>query len=335
MGRAVVRRVVHDPKQLQAAEALIAGGRSAEAERLLAPLAADMPAEWSAQRRAGGVLHIAFWSLPDFMDYVSHCPSEPVAWEGWSWSKLCYLRAFVAVDAGDLAGALGHLERGLAYEPDHPLLRCEQALVLSHLGRIDEAIDVYQSVIVELEARPWIGRGAIVALRGLAGCHLEAGRLDEAEQLYRLSLEYEPDNAVATHELARIAELRRSRSAQVVPRIVASRSADPALVAQLDAVTGGAGAALAADAAAQDGRPWREVCGALEARYGAPLVLSDREVVWANPAQHGMVITIVIGRDDEGIARLETRSMVDPGPGAVEPELELYRKAKRHALGSS
>ena len=201
-----------DGKALQAAEALLVRKQHRDAGAALTALAARMPAAWSPRRTDGPFVHIAFWDMREFMDYVAFHQGEQVAWDAMSWSKLCYLQAALAVELGDHEAAFAHLDRGRALEPDHPLFACEEAYVLVKLRRYEDAMQRYTEVIREMEPRPWIRRHALVALRGLANCHFELGQLDQAEQFYKLSLQFEPGNPVAINELAVIAQRRARRS---------------------------------------------------------------------------------------------------------------------------
>ena len=103
--------------------------------------------------------------------------------------------------------AMSFIDRAISLEPDHPLLLCEKAMILSRLGRHQEAHDLFRSAA---EIRPWAPLNQIArALRGTAIALIDLKRTDEAEELLKKSLEIEPDNTVALNELDYIQRLRK------------------------------------------------------------------------------------------------------------------------------
>jgi tetratricopeptide (TPR) repeat protein len=86
-----------------------------------------------------------------------------------------------------------------------PALMYERGAALVVLKRYDEVLAAYDAIETlpnldtAMQARIWRGRGYVLT---------EQGRLPDAEAAYRKSLEIEPDNDRALHELAYIEKLK-------------------------------------------------------------------------------------------------------------------------------
>jgi tetratricopeptide (TPR) repeat protein len=94
--------------------------------------------------------------------------------------------ALIARQQGDHAAALAQLESALQLEPELPGLRCEQALSLRHLERLDDAEAVYRELLV---ADP---RSA-AALQGLSLTALDRGAFEGAIELAARAHALAPD----------------------------------------------------------------------------------------------------------------------------------------------
>lgn len=74
------------------------------------------------------------------------------------------------------------------------------------MGKREEALQEYEAVIARGEEIAPSRRA--VALRGRGFQLIELNRLDEAERAFRDSLQIDPDNELALHEIGYIAHLR-------------------------------------------------------------------------------------------------------------------------------
>ena len=193
------------------AESMIQAGKRSEPENLLKDFISQMPSDWKPIEVSEATINIAYWSIEEFM---SHAPyfdpdgsKKTVFWVNASYSKAFYLLAFIHVERKDWFTAMAFIDQALSLEPDHPLLLCEKALILLHLGRHQESYDLFT---IAAEIRPWAPLSQIAkALRGAAVALIDLKRLDEAEALLKKSLEIEPENKVALNELNYIKGLRK------------------------------------------------------------------------------------------------------------------------------
>jgi tetratricopeptide (TPR) repeat protein len=82
----------------------------------------------------------------------------------------------------------------------------EKAQALVHMGRHQDALQLYDQVT---KIGPYVsGRDLAIARRGRGFVLIEMGDLDNAELAFKESLEIEPDNDIALHELQYIQHLR-------------------------------------------------------------------------------------------------------------------------------
>ena len=189
------------------AEPLIAKGAVSAAAPLLEKALELMPADWKPRVEHPDRLEVAFWDRADFVAYVTHTkPTKQVLWVLPSYSRACYHLGFAAVERQDLASAERWIDRGLALEPEHPLLLCEKGLILGQSRRREDALAFYQRAT---RTFPWNSSWTARAHRGLGFELVELRQLAAAEAEFRRSLELEPGNKVATHELLVIADLRK------------------------------------------------------------------------------------------------------------------------------
>lgn len=110
-------------------------------------------------------------------------------------------------DAGDFEGALEAFEAGLVGHPEHASLGLERAGTLAKLGRLADAITVYET----LQTRPLDEAAARGAALGHARTLLWAGRPADAAAAFEAWLGAHPDDADAWAGLgsAERAQLRR------------------------------------------------------------------------------------------------------------------------------
>lgn len=191
------------------ASTLIGEKRLGEAKALLEQALAEKPADWRPVRTDGEDEFCYFWDMEEFLSYCAATQPERkgrVVWVRGSYSRACYLLAYVAIEERDPQAAFQALQKGLELEPDHPHLWCEMGHLLQLLRRHEDALQYFQRAE---SVRPWASpqqKGR--ALRGQGINLIDLGRLDEAEAALKRSLEVEPEHQNALHELGYIAHLR-------------------------------------------------------------------------------------------------------------------------------
>jgi tetratricopeptide (TPR) repeat protein len=180
-----------------------------EAERLLRPVIANTPKHYVNEFEQGGKRYVKFWDLAEFTAYSTRqIPSEPsqIIWLGNAYPRAHFYMAFVCVERHPWDEAIRWLDAGMKLEPGQPHFRIEKARVLSAVGKHDNALRMYESVLED--ARALAPSTRAVALRGRGFQLIELGRLDEAELCFLTSLEDDPESPVARNELTYIHHLR-------------------------------------------------------------------------------------------------------------------------------
>jgi len=176
-----------------------------------------MPQKWQPFEEFEDRLEIAFWDKKEFLSYVqfnqlfgdlfSENTDKTIIWKTPSYSKYCYELAYYSVEKKDYYNAIKMLNIGLRLEPDHPLLLCELGLALNQMGKHEKALEAYKHAFF---ARKWT-KSSILArsLRGQGVVLIDIGNLDEAEKVFKKSLELETENRIAIEELKYIEYLKR------------------------------------------------------------------------------------------------------------------------------
>ena len=119
------------------------------------------------------------------------------------------------LDQHRAAEALGRVNAALAADGRNPRLRFLRGLILTELGRPDEAISVFQQLTVDYPelAEPY---------NNLAVLQARAGRLDEARAALEMAVRMQPKNAMAFENLGdvylRLAGQAYDQASQINPR---------------------------------------------------------------------------------------------------------------------
>jgi tetratricopeptide (TPR) repeat protein len=130
-----------------------------------------------------------------------------VRWVSNAYPRAYYYLGFLCVKTRQFERALEYLDRGQQLEPTNPKFNFEKAQALVHSGRPEPALALYEAVT---EVGPHVSvRDLAIAWRGRGFVLIELGRLDEAEEALRTSLELEPGNSIALNELQYIKHLRQ------------------------------------------------------------------------------------------------------------------------------
>lgn len=190
----------------------IKAGKFEVAEQILLGVVENTPDDYRYQYESkDGELCIKFWDQMEFIYYVTRLQElgkadRSIIWQSNAYGRAHYYLGFSYIKQGKANEAMHYLKKGLALEPDKPLLRMEYAKALSLSGDRLAALRECEVVIaLGAEISPDM---QAVALRG-KGFHLiELARLDEAEAAFRESLKAEPKNKIALHELEYIQHLR-------------------------------------------------------------------------------------------------------------------------------
>ncbi|MDD5583455.1 MAG: tetratricopeptide repeat protein [Candidatus Omnitrophica bacterium] len=205
------------------ARELIKEGKTTEAEKILKDAIAGMPQGWRPIHDLPGRITIVCWNEEEFLAYARYNeklrqPKKIIWMEGPSYSQTLYLLGFIAVEKKNFKDAIIYFDNAIALEPDHPTLLCEKAFTLRTMGHNEEAYNLYMKA---LDIRPWaLPHQRAVALRGAGFALTELNRLAEAETLYKKSLELEPGNDIALHELEYIKHLKSGGSAYGTKTVV-------------------------------------------------------------------------------------------------------------------
>jgi tetratricopeptide (TPR) repeat protein len=191
------------------AESLLAKGDMAGAEKLFLGMVKGIPSDWRPVQEYQDETVVHCWDQDEFVSYskfYGHKANKIIIWKGPSYSKAYFKLAYIAVERNNFEDALRYLDKAIVLEPDHPGLLCEKAYVLSQLKRYQEAHDLF---IRAVDIRPWVSDiQRARALRGAGTALIDLGKLDEAEAMFKKSLEIEPRNKNALNELDYIRGLR-------------------------------------------------------------------------------------------------------------------------------
>lgn len=180
-----------------------------EARCLIESALAAMPVGWSPLTETDRFINGAFWDRGEFLAYSRHVRDhgevKSINWIGPSYSKRWWQLAVINRMQRKHEEAIDCIGRGLQLEPDHPYLWVQRGLILCAMARYDEALFSYQTAE---SIRVWSADSVKAwALRSRGYVLIELGRLSEAKNAYVRSLELEPDNENAEHELRYVRRL--------------------------------------------------------------------------------------------------------------------------------
>lgn len=212
---------IRDAEKVDEAMSLLLKRQEKRAEDLLMAVAANTPGSYVNEYDAeDGALAIKFWSQQEFVWYVLHQhqgKDRNLLWVPNAYPRAHYYLGLIAVKAERFAEGLRWLETGYALEP-HPAFTMEKAKAFGAMGRRQEAIDLYASVIALNDQVEGSYRAA--AMRQKAVLLIDEGDLEGAEQLLRESLVIELDSKVAANELKYLAHLRSGGSEAVTESVL-------------------------------------------------------------------------------------------------------------------
>ena len=151
--------------------------------------------------------HYSFQSKAEY-DEFKRTSSEQFEWIDWGYKECLQMQAFIKSEKKDFLGSLEILFEIEKLAPVSAQTLAEIGYVLNQLGKFNEALSLYQKAhdlsIKYTSQRPFQAS----ALRGMGFSLIELERLDEAERVFKESLELEPMSRVASNELKYIQSLR-------------------------------------------------------------------------------------------------------------------------------
>jgi tetratricopeptide (TPR) repeat protein len=148
-------------------------------------------------------LYIKFWDTSDFLSYVAwhqnNDRKEKVFWLKNAYPRAFYYLGYLQIEKGEYEKAISLLDIGLYLEPENPKLMIEKAQALIKLRRYEEALGLFDDVVSQ---NGYVNPSDKArALRSKGFIFIEKGDVNSAERFFLDSLQYEPDNDVAKHEL--------------------------------------------------------------------------------------------------------------------------------------
>ncbi len=186
-----------------------------QARALLLQVAAGMPRGWQPVREGTSDVMIAYWDEQEFMELSqrdSQRYKKPVSWTAFSYSRVWYVLAFIAIEDKQVAEAEHAIDQALALEPDRALLLNEKATILQQIRPNDslaynhKAIDSQHCASVPAHktnlSRAW---------RSLGVSLIDLGRFDEADSALGESLKVDPGNRATINELVYLEKMRGNK----------------------------------------------------------------------------------------------------------------------------
>lgn len=183
-------------------------------EAALRRVLADMPRPFVRERVDGDKVIYRGDSMADCVAFAATrgtgpkstftCLGNPYAVAGF------YLGSFLN-EARRYDEALAVLDLGLEAAPNSPALITERNATFFGLRRFDDALAAAKRGLAIPNLSP---HDAARLQRNLGNALTELGRLGEAEQAYRESLQLEPSNPLALNELRYIARLKNGGAAE-------------------------------------------------------------------------------------------------------------------------
>ena len=193
-----------------AEQAVVSGGAPALTAYVpdLQRIMSHMPNPYSKIETHGSRLEYHADSLADFLLF-SAAPAPAgvteVVWTPAPYGRAGFLLGYYYDDNSQTDQAILALNAGLVAEPTNPSLLGERGAALNAAHRYEDGLLSY---VAALKTPDLSDKARARMLRGEGYALTELNRLDEAEQAYRASLGFEPDNPLALNELKYIAGLK-------------------------------------------------------------------------------------------------------------------------------
>lgn len=187
-----------------------------KAESLLLKVIKNTPDPYLYQYQEAGKLVIKFWHNQEVNQYCSWQKkqgiNQEILWHKSAYPRAYYFLGFLKNKTGEYEQALYYLEQGIKLESSNPKFLLEKAKALGALGLFEQALSIYESF---KNTGPHISKYDIAkALQERASLLLTMGKVDEAEQSYQESLNWETDNAIVVSQLNKIQDLKENKSGE-------------------------------------------------------------------------------------------------------------------------
>ncbi|MEI6639849.1 MAG: tetratricopeptide repeat protein [Chlorobium sp.] len=118
-----------------------------------------------------------------------------------SFADALQLKGYIAIEEKQWEKAIKFFETETFYAPYEVGALSEKGHVMIKLGKLEEAITLYEKAYAIALVRKNDIYESALALRGIGCALIDMGRLDEAIVVYEKSLKIEPGNPLALHEL--------------------------------------------------------------------------------------------------------------------------------------
>ncbi|MBN6149526.1 tetratricopeptide repeat protein [Xanthomonas sp. AmX2] len=155
-----------------------------------------------------GLRAVSVADTREYEDYLAaHADGQPTEWIDVSCVTALQMRGYAAAAKQQWPQALDWLEQAIALGPYFAPAYTERGYVLAKLGRTDEAIASYRHALQLSETYPLARAVQPLALRGIGSMLIDQQDLAGARASFQRSLQLEPGNRTALHELDYIARL--------------------------------------------------------------------------------------------------------------------------------
>jgi tetratricopeptide (TPR) repeat protein len=204
-----------ESQEMSRALEMVKAGDLGGAEKLLKGLIAKMPSSWKPVNEFPDRIEVAFWDRESFMQCspeMAQKSGKKIEWIWPNYANVYYYLAYIEVERKNYDSALTYLELAKAIEPSHPSIYTEKGYILAGQRKLSEAYESYKKA--EVSSPCMSSHVRAVILRGKGYVLIDLGRLDEAEGMFKSSLEIEPDNKIAKNELGYIEDLRKRQTVQ-------------------------------------------------------------------------------------------------------------------------
>ena len=125
-----------------------------------------------------------------------------------SFGQALQMKAYIASSRKEWDRALEYLNKKISHAQYEAQPYIEMGYILNARGRSKEAAESYRKGYALAVAHGAAKTEQAMALRGLGTAQIELGRLDDAVESFKKSLEIDPGNKTALHELRYIEQMR-------------------------------------------------------------------------------------------------------------------------------
>lgn len=156
-------------------------------------------------------VYVTVANAAEFAKYqLEYQPSNSAFWIDWGYREAIHLKAFILSANRDFDGALELLQRETDTAPFAAAPHNERGYILGFgLRRLQEALESYRRALSLAREFQSSRNDEPIALRGIGFLLIELNDLDQAESMFKKSLELDPSSNIARNELQYIKQLKR------------------------------------------------------------------------------------------------------------------------------